>query len=103
MIPEIRKIACVASDTPKAQERIAILNDRYSLVDIEEADALVSLGGDGFMLQTVHKYIDTGIPIYGMNCGSIGSCLTNSPGQPPRTTQHGPEHICIHCHHGNHG
>jgi len=75
MGPEIRNIACVAADMPKARERLAILNDRYPLVGIEEADALVALGGDGFMLQTVHAHREAGIPIFGMNCGSTGFLL----------------------------
>jgi NAD+ kinase len=75
MGPEIRNIACVAADTPKARERLAIIQDRYPLVGIREADALVALGGDGFMLQTVHEHRKAGIPIYGMNCGSIGFLL----------------------------
>jgi len=75
MKPDIHTIACVASDTPKAQKRFTILKDQYRLVPIEEADALVALGGDGFMLQTMHNYMDAGIPIYGMNCGTTGFLL----------------------------
>jgi NAD+ kinase len=71
----IRHIACVASDTPAAQERFAVLKERYSLVPVEEADALVALGGDGFMLRTVHEHLDRKLPIYGMNCGTIGFLL----------------------------
>ena len=41
-------------------------------VDPEEADVIVALGGDGFMLQTLHAFMNTGKPIYGMNCGSVG-------------------------------
>ncbi len=75
MKTEIRNIACVAAPTPKAGERLAVLRERYPLAPIEEADALVALGGDGFMLQTVHAHRDLDIPIYGMNCGSIGFLL----------------------------
>lgn len=73
--PGIHTIACVASDTPKAQEGLALLGRRYPLVPVEEADALVVLGGDGFMLRAVHDYIDTGLPLYGMNRGTIGFLL----------------------------
>jgi len=71
----IEAIACVASDTPKAQKRFAQLKARYPMVSVEKADVLVALGGDGFMLQTMHDYLDTGIPIFGMNCGTIGFLL----------------------------
>lgn len=71
----IRKIACVASDAPKAQEGLGRLDELYPLVTIDEADALVVLGGDGFMLQTMHEHMDTGLPIYGMNRGTIGFLL----------------------------
>jgi NAD+ kinase len=68
----IERIACVASNSPRAQEGLRQLAERYNLVPADEADALVALGGDGFMLQTMHDYMDTGIPIYGMNRGTIG-------------------------------
>ncbi|MGE4424415.1 MAG: NAD kinase [Pseudodesulfovibrio sp.] len=71
----IRRIACVASKTSAARERLAVLEERYPLVPIDEADALVALGGDGFMLRTVHEFLDRGLPIYGMNCGTIGFLL----------------------------
>ena len=38
----------------------------------DEADIVVALGGDGFMLQTLHAFLGTGKPIYGMNLGSVG-------------------------------
>lgn len=71
----IRRIACVASDTPAAQQRLAALKERYPLVPLDEADALVALGGDGFMLRTMHRVMDRDLPIYGMNCGTIGFLL----------------------------
>jgi len=75
MEQKIRHIACVASDTPRAQEGLAILDERYSLVPVAEADVIIALGGDGFMLQTVHDHMDAGVPIYGMNRGTIGFLL----------------------------
>ncbi|WP_207262064.1 NAD kinase [Desulfovibrio sp. Huiquan2017] len=71
----IRRIACVASRTPTAQKRLAALRERYSLASLDEADALVALGGDGFMLRTMHQVMDRNLPIYGMNCGTIGFLL----------------------------
>jgi len=71
----IRTIACVASETSTAQEGLAMLRERCPLVDIDRADALVVLGGDGFMLQTVHDHMDARLPFYGMNRGTIGFLL----------------------------
>jgi len=73
--PAILKIACVSSNSPKAVQGSEQLAERYDLVPADKADVLVALGGDGFMLQTVHDYRDSGIPIYGMNRGTIGFLL----------------------------
>ena len=62
----------VASETPQAREALDRLATAYGNVDPEQADVVVALGGDGFMLQTLHRFMDTGIPIYGMNQGTIG-------------------------------
>ncbi len=45
---------------------------RYDHVAPEQADVIVALGGDGFMLQTLHRFMDRGTPVYGMNRGSVG-------------------------------
>ncbi len=66
------KIAFVASEVPEAQEAYARLAARYGNAPASEADAIVALGGDGLMLQTLHRYINDRIPIYGMNRGSVG-------------------------------
>lgn len=71
----IDSIACVASDAPKAQEGLKLLSKQYSLVPVEEADAIIALGGDGFLLQTMHEHHDSGKPIYGMNRGTVGFML----------------------------
>jgi NAD+ kinase len=65
-------IAFVASATPDAQAAMAALAGLYDSVDPEEADAVVALGGDGLMLQTLHRFMGTGKPIYGMNKGTVG-------------------------------
>ena len=72
---DVRTIACVASEAPRAQAALALLAERFELVSVKEADVLVALGGDGFMLQTMHEHLDAGIPIYGMNRGTIGFLL----------------------------
>jgi NAD+ kinase len=66
------KVAFVASDVPEARAARERLVLRYGNVAPKEADAIVALGGDGLMLQTLHKHMNDGIPIYGMNRGSVG-------------------------------
>ncbi len=61
------KVAFVASATPDAQQTAAALRKTYGDTAPEEADAIVALGGDGLMLQTLHLFMVTGKPIYGMN------------------------------------
>lgn len=76
-IKSIRKIAFVASETPEAQAAAARLAARYGNAPFEEADAIVALGGDGLMLQTLHAHLKSRIPIYGMNRGSIGFLMND--------------------------
>lgn len=66
------KIAFLASEAPDAQAALAALTERYAAVSVDEAQAIVALGGDGFMLKTLHDFLGTGLPIYGMNLGSVG-------------------------------
>ena len=68
----VEKIAFVASDTPEAEQALQALSARYGNAAPEEAGVIVALGGDGLMLQTLHQYMDSDIPIYGMNRGSVG-------------------------------
>jgi NAD+ kinase len=62
----------VASNTDEAREALTYLSHRYGNADPEEASAVVALGGDGLMLQTLHKFMRRKLPIYGMNRGSVG-------------------------------
>jgi NAD+ kinase len=66
------RIAFVASDMPEAREALARLTAAYGSADPRAADAIVALGGDGLMLQTLHRHLNDRIPIYGMNRGSVG-------------------------------
>ena len=67
-----KKLAFVANGREDAEAARAKLHARYDGVPVTEADIIVALGGDGLMLQTLHKCLDTGTPIFGMNYGSIG-------------------------------
>jgi NAD+ kinase len=71
------KLAFVASKTPQARRSLASLSQRYSSVPVEEADVIVALGGDGFMLETLHDHLARGVPIYGMNQGTVGFLLND--------------------------
>jgi len=68
----VDKIAVVASDAAIAQDAAEELRALYGDVPPEEADVIVALGGDGFMLQTLHRSQDLPAPVYGMNRGTVG-------------------------------
>jgi len=67
-----KRIAFVASQSADAQASLAALRARYGDAALAEADVVVALGGDGFMLETVHRLIHQDTPIYGMNRGTVG-------------------------------
>jgi NAD+ kinase len=67
-----RALHFVAADTPEAQAAQVSLRARYGDAGPENADVVVALGGDGFMLQTLHDFLDKAKPIYGMHLGSVG-------------------------------
>lgn len=66
------RIAVVAADTEAAQQALTELNRLYPCVAPELAEVVISLGGDGFMLETLHRFLPQGVPIYGMHRGSVG-------------------------------
>jgi len=68
----VERLAFVSSDTEEARKALEDLTARYGNVAPGDADAIVALGGDGLMLQTLHAHMNSGIPIYGMNRGSVG-------------------------------
>jgi NAD+ kinase len=70
--PSPPSFALVASEIDEARDALSRLRDRYGGVEPEDADIIVALGGDGFMLETLHRYLHRGVPIYGMNCGTVG-------------------------------
>ena len=65
-------MAFVAARTEPAQAALAQLEALYPTKPATDADVIVALGGDGFMLQTIHRFMAQGTPIYGMNRGSVG-------------------------------
>ena len=71
------KLALLDSGTALARSATDELRDRYDWVDIHQADIIVALGGDGFMLQTLHTMLDSNriVPVFGMNRGTVGFLL----------------------------
>jgi NAD+ kinase len=67
-----KRLHFFASDAPDAQAALAQMRARYEDAGAQDCDVIVALGGDGFMLQTLHRFLDTDKPIYGMNLGSVG-------------------------------
>lgn len=64
--------AFVSSDAPDAREAVERLAGRYGQASLEEAETVVALGGDGFLLQTLRDTMGSGKRVYGMNRGTIG-------------------------------
>lgn len=72
VIPSFDRIAFVATETDDAVRARAELVALYGDAPPDDADVVVALGGDGLMLQTLHRFMNTDTPIYGMNRGSVG-------------------------------
>jgi NAD+ kinase len=70
--PRPQHVAFIASQTPEAREACARLEKAYGNAAPDKADVIVALGGDGLMLQTLHKFMNSGKPIYGMHRGTVG-------------------------------
>ena len=111
-----QRLALLASDTARAQEAHDALLSQSDWVPLDEADAVVVLGGDGFMLQTLHAMLDAGrvVPAFGMNLGTVGFLMnrydrraaiatrvnkarhwTISPLRVEAVTQDGETHVMI--------
>jgi NAD+ kinase len=76
-MPRFKKIAFVASESKEAERAHKKLVKLYGDVPPDKADVIVALGGDGLMLQTMHRHLNSRIPIYGMNRGSVGFLLND--------------------------
>ena len=75
-----KSIAFCASRAPVAQEALAELTARYGQADTSEADVVVALGGDGFMLETLKEVRPLEKPVYGMNRGTVGFLMNEYSG-----------------------
>lgn len=67
-----KRLAFISSSAPSARQARAELSERYDPAPLEEADIVIALGGDGFMLETLHSKIPQKTPIFGMNRGTVG-------------------------------
>src|SRR5712672_3452718 len=72
-----QRIAFVASPTPAARKALKALAERYDNAPLDEADVVVALGGDGLMLQTLHRFMTSPKPIYGMHRGTVGFLMND--------------------------
>lgn len=71
------QLAFVASSDPDARSARRILTERYGNTSPEEAEVIVALGGDGFMLETMHRHMALDVPLFGMNRGTVGFLMNH--------------------------
>jgi NAD+ kinase len=76
-LPDSLRIAFCASDRPEAVQGRERLVEMYGHVSEAEADIIVALGGDGFMLETLHANLMRKVPVFGMNRGSVGFLMND--------------------------
>jgi NAD+ kinase len=77
MTATMPRLAFLASPAEEAQRALAQMTARYGDHPPEEADVLVALGGDGFMLQTLHRHAGLSKPVYGMKLGTVGFMMNH--------------------------
>lgn len=96
MSPDSLKIHFTASDAEVARSSLAQLTDRYGQSSLDDADIIVALGGDGFMLQTLHATQDNSAPVYGMNRGTVGFLMNEFAVDDLKGRLSGAEEAIIH-------
>jgi NAD+ kinase len=77
------KLALIHGGSDTVIASAQILKEKYDFVTIEDADVIVALGGDGYMLHLLHELLDVNTPIFGMNLGTVGFLLN----------QHSPDNL----------
>jgi NAD+ kinase len=92
---KISRLTFRASDRPEAQEALAKLTEKYG-DDGDSAQVIVALGGDGFMLETLHANLGDGRAIYGMNRGSVGFLMNEYVEDGLFERINAAEKACIH-------
>lgn len=83
------KVTFIAAPTALAQDARARLAARFGDCPLDRAEVVVALGGDGTMLETLHRVLPRPVPVYGMNCGSVGFMMNPfiEDGLPDRLAQ----------------
>lgn len=74
------RISIIAAQTDQANEAMARLVAVYGNAELDHAQVVVALGGDGLMLETQHRLLGRNLPVYGMNCGSVGFLMNDFNG-----------------------
>jgi NAD+ kinase len=92
----LKRLAFHPSDSVEAKKAAKNLSKLYGNVPPETADVIVALGGDGHMLQTLHKFLAAGLPIYGMNRGTVGFLMNGYALQDLPTRLNNAERTRIH-------
>ncbi len=92
----VKKIAFTAARQAPAQEALKRLKAKYDHVPAAKADVIVALGGDGFMLRTLHRYLKQDVPIYGMNRGSVGFLMNNYSDKALKQRINKAEAVAVH-------
>lgn len=70
-------VSFVATDSEPAQAALQSLNKRYGRLDPEDADVIVALGGDGYMLEALHTFLPLSKPVFGMHRGTVGFLMND--------------------------
>lgn len=73
----MKKFAYIGSPSPEIQKALHRLSQHNPQHDIEDADVIIALGGDGLMLEVLHQTLNTLKPVYGMNCGTVGFLMNS--------------------------
>jgi len=73
----VPRLAILAAQNEAARAAQEALAARYGAAEPDTADVVVALGGDGFMLETLHRFLRRGVPVYGMNRGSVGFLMND--------------------------
>jgi Predicted sugar kinase len=85
-----------ASDAPDAQAALRELTERYGQTAATDADVIVALGGDGYMLHSLHDTLHLSTPVYGMNRGTVGFLMNDWAVDGLRERLEAAEHYVIH-------
>jgi NAD+ kinase len=84
-LPSTPRLSFLASPADEAQRALAELVQVHGQCEPQDADVLVALGGDGFMLQTLHRHGGLGKPVFGMKLGTVGFLMNHQRDDPPST------------------